>query len=307
MSLALCMVVKDEVNTISACLEPIIDQVDQIVIIDNGSTDGTLELLQKQYGITPLSGILEEEYCFCLSDLRNRAFEEVETDWILTLDADERLDPKSLQHFHSLSHEPETKGYFGSWINYINDAPPFEDYKLFLFKKGFKKRGLIHENVQIDIRECGYKAKWLDDFKVEHYPETKKLPMKTVLYKQQLKCALKREPDWIRYHWFLGYMYFQEKKLCEAIKHLTDALQLDSELMPVECLNSAMVLTCIYAEQGLKEETIATLNTGLELYDRFKYDFEVIINNRMKPWLDSSLSFAHEGELNKIIVYRFAR
>ena len=307
MSLTLCMVVKDEINTISTCLEPIIDQVDDIVIIDNGSTDGTVELLQKQYGITPLSGILEEERCLCKADLRNRAFEEVKTDWILSLDADERLDPKCLQNFHSLSHESDTKGYFGSWINHINDAPPFEDYKLFLFKKGFKKRGLIHENVQIDIREHGYKAKWLDSFQVEHYPETRKLGAKTELYKKRLKCALENEPNWVRYHWFLGYMYFQEKNSNEAIKHLTRALQLDSKLMPVEHLNSVMILANIYAEQGLEEDTIATLHIGLKLYDSFRHDFEVIINNRIKPWLDSALSLAHEDKLHKIIAYRFAR
>ncbi len=307
MSLALCMVIKDEVNTISTCLEPIIDHVDQIVIIDNGSTDGTVELLQKKYGITPLSGILEEERCLCKADLRNRAFEEVKTDWILSLDADERLDPKSLKHFHSLSHEAETKGYFGSWINHINGAAPFEDYKLFLFRQGFSKRGLIHENVQIDIRERGYKAKWLEELQVEHYPETRKLPAKTELYKKRLLCALENEPHWVRYHWFLGYMYFQEKKWDEAIKHLTSAFQLDSTLMPVERLNSVMILANIYAKQGRKEDTIATLHIGFKLYDSFRHDFEVIINNRIKPWLDSALSFVHEDKLQKIIAYRFAR
>ena len=301
------MVVKNEINTISACLDPIIDQVDQVVIIDNGSTDGTVELLQERYGITPLSGVLEEERCFCLSDLRNRAFEEVRMDWILFLDADERLDPKSLKHFHTMSHEPETRGYFGHWINHIEDAPPFEDYKLFFFKKGFKKRGLIHDNVQIDIREHGYEAKWLDGFQVEHYPETKKQNIKSELYKKRLKCALKNEPHWVRYYWFLGYMYFHEKKWDEAIENLTHALQLDSELMPVERLNSAMVLTGIYAQQGLTQETIATLNMALKLYERFKQDFEIVINNRMKPWLDEASGFAHEGKLHKIIAYRFAK
>lgn len=307
MSLTLCMVVKNEVNTISTCLKPIIDQVDDIVIIDNGSTDGTVGLLQKKYGITPLSGILEEKRCLCKADLRNRAFGEVKTDWILSLDADERLDPQCLKSFHSLSHGSNTKGYFGSWINHINGATAFEDYKLFLFKQGFNKRGLIHENVQIDIRERGYKAKWLDDFQVDHYPETSKLSAKTELYKKRLKCALKNEPNWVRYHWFLGYMYFQEKKWNEAIEHLTCALQLDSKLMPVERLNSAIVLTNIYAVQNLKEAAIDTLHIGLKLYDDFKDDFEVIINNRMEPWFYSSLSLAHENKLHKIIAYRFAR
>ncbi len=307
MSLTLCMVVKDEINTISTCLDPIIDQVDDIVIIDNGSTDGTVELLQEQYNITPLSGILEAERCLCKADLRNRAFDEVKTDWILSLDADERLDPRSLKHFHSISHDTDTKGYFGSWINHINDAPPFEDYKLFLFKKGFKKRGLIHENVQIDIRERGYKAEWLEGFQVEHYPETKKLPAKTELYKKRLQCAIKNEPYWVRYHWFLGYMYFQENRWDDAIKHLTYALQSDANLMPVECLNSIMVLTSIYAKQGLQKETIDTLKIGITLHDKLRYDFEVAINTRIEPWLDSAFNYVHENKLDKIIAYRFAR
>ncbi len=301
------MVVKDEINTISRCLDPIIDQVDQVVILDNGSTDGTIELLQKRYGITPLSGRKEEERCFCLGDLRNRIFKEVNTDWILTLDADERVDAESLKKFHLMAHVPETKGYFASWINYINDESPFEDYKLFLFKKEFNKRGLIHENVQIDIREKGYSAEWLDDFQVKHYPEIKKSSLKRELYKKRLKCALKKEPHWDRYHWFLGYMYFQDKSWNEAIKHFTYALHSKSKLMPVERLNSAMVLVSIYAKLSSMENTLRTLMMALELYDSFSQDFEVLVNTRMKPWLDESLHFANKGELHKIEIYHFAR
>ena len=305
--LALCMVIKDEVNHIAGCLEPIIDLLDSVVIIDTGSTDGTQDLLKQKFGITPLSGKLTADRCFCKSDVRNAAFENVETPWILSLDADERIGRDALERFLRMRHPESTMGYFGTWVNHVDGAQPFEDYKLFLFRKGARKRGLIHENVQVDIRSRNQRAAWLDGLSVQHYPERSKHATKTAFYRQRLECALRNEPDWYRYYWFLGYMDYCARHWDEALAHLDKAASSNSPLFPVECLNSCMVMAEIYAQLGQQRELAHTLDQALAFYRELRGDFEVQINRRLLPWFTVAREHCRKGELESIKAYRFAR
>lgn len=307
MKLALCMVVKDEINRIIDCLEPIIDLLDEILIIDTGSSDGTPELLKRRFGITPLTGRLEEARCYCKSDLRNWAFNQVAAPWIFSLDADERIAPEALNRFCSMSHAPDVAGYFGRWTNHLDGAPPFEDYKLFLFRRGLRKRGMVHENVQIDIRERGQRALWRDGLEVAHFPDSVKLPDKTRLYRWRLETALRLEPDWRRYRWFLGYMDYQAGRWDEAADHLTAAAISASPLFPVECLNSRMVLADIHARRGKRESLGALLEDTRRYFAQVADDFEVAINFRFAPWLARAEEAFDAEDMEAIRAYRFAR
>jgi hypothetical protein len=307
MKLALCMVVKDEIHRIVDCLDPIRHLVDQIVIIDTGSSDGTPDLLRRRYGIEPLDGVLEEARCYCLSDLRNRAFNQAAAPWILSLDADERIAPELLTYFRTLSHAPDVAGYFGRWTNHLDGAPPFEDYKLFLFRKGLRKQGLVHDNVQIDIRQRGQRALWLQGLEVTHLPDPAKLADKTRLYRWRLERAIALEPDWLRYRWFLGYMDFQAGDLEAAAGHLTLAAYSASPLFTVECLNSRMVLADIHARRGERESLGALLADTRRYFAQVADDFEVAINFRFAPWLARAGQAFDVDDLESIRAYRFAR
>ena len=80
MSLGLCMTVKNESGQIQQCLDNIVDLFDQIEVIDTGSTDQTIEILQSAYGIAVQHGELKAERCFTLSDLRNYGYWKIFTD-----------------------------------------------------------------------------------------------------------------------------------------------------------------------------------------------------------------------------------
>lgn len=307
MSLALCMVVKDEINRIAGCLEPILDLLDEVVIIDTGSSDGTPELLKRRFGITVDTGRLEASRCYCKSDLRNLAYSRTTTPWILTIDADERVRPEALTRFLSMPHAPQVAGYFGRWTNHLEGQTPFEDYKLFLFRHGFRKRGLVHENIQIDIRERGLQARWLDDLEVDHFPETVKLPDKARLYRWRLETAMQTNADWHRYHWFLGYMDFQQGDYESAIRHLNVAATSTSPLFPVERLNSCMVLAEIHARRRERDALGALLADMQRYLSEVKDDFEVAINFRLPGWLAESAKAFAADDLDAIRAYRFAR
>lgn len=84
-TLALCMIVKDEQNNLPNTLESVKALVDEIVILDTGSTDSTVQIA-KSYGAKVREGFPWSDD-FALA--RNEALEMVQSDWVLVLDADE--------------------------------------------------------------------------------------------------------------------------------------------------------------------------------------------------------------------------
>jgi glycosyltransferase involved in cell wall biosynthesis len=306
MELALCILVKDEINRIAGCLDPVIDLVDQVVIIDTGSVDGTPDFIRQRYGIEPLSDTMNAACCLDKSELWNKAFDLAETPWILSIDADERIDPASIEHFRRTEHPPQISGYFGNWINHLDGEPAFDDYKLFFLRKGYRKLGLIHENTQTDIRARREQALWMDELTVHHYPESKKTPMKRRLYRKSLECAIQAEPDWHRYHWFLGYMDYLCGQWDSAAKWLGIAAASKSRRFPVECLNSHMILAEIQAKLGQTEKSHETLRSALTYHTEVADDFEIKINFRLQPWLNHAMQHCQEGRLDTIQAYSFA-
>lgn len=89
MKISLCAIVKDEESTLSNCLKSAKKFVNEIVILDTGSTDKTVKIAQG-YG----AKIHHFEWCDDFSAARNEALKYVTGDWILVLDADETLAPE---------------------------------------------------------------------------------------------------------------------------------------------------------------------------------------------------------------------
>lgn len=78
----------NEADRIEACLESIAGWVDEIVVLDSGSTDGTLDIVRRYTG-----KIWQTDWPG-FGPQRNRALEKATGDWILYIDADERATPE---------------------------------------------------------------------------------------------------------------------------------------------------------------------------------------------------------------------
>ena len=304
--LALCMVVKDEIHRIARCLEPIADLVDQTIIVDTGSTDGTPDLLRHRFGIAVRHGSLDASQCFSQSTARNAAIALADTPWILSLDADERVDRQAIVDFRRAGEETGIDGYFGRWVTHLPGEEPLEDYKLFLFRNGFLHRGEIHENVQLDIRMKGGRASWSEALRVDHCPEPARQTGKAAWYRQRLECAIERDPAWYRYYWFLGYLLFRSGDWDAATGFLTTAAESGSTLFPVECLNSRMVLAEMQAGSGRPGDVRRILEAAADFHAQVADDFEVRVNFRLAPWLRQAANALRRGALGEIRVYRFA-
>ena len=88
MSLSLAMIVKNEDFVIGNCLASVCDLVDEMVIVDTGSTDLT-KPIAKSYG----AKVIDFEWVNDFSIARNESIKHCSSDWILVLDADETLSP----------------------------------------------------------------------------------------------------------------------------------------------------------------------------------------------------------------------
>lgn len=84
--LTVCLIVKNEEQFLSQCLESVKDVAWQIVVVDTGSTDRTVEIA-RNYG----AEVHSFEWCDDFSAARNAALEHARGDWILMLDADEEM------------------------------------------------------------------------------------------------------------------------------------------------------------------------------------------------------------------------
>jgi glycosyltransferase involved in cell wall biosynthesis len=98
---------KDEVQHIGACIESVRPIADEILIADSGSTDGTLDIVRGLGGCR----IIEREYINS-ADFKNWAIPQAAHQWVLVVDADERMTPDLAGEIKRLlATEPACDGY----------------------------------------------------------------------------------------------------------------------------------------------------------------------------------------------------
>ncbi|ACK70411.1 glycosyl transferase family 2 [Gloeothece citriformis PCC 7424] len=95
------MIVKNEEASLTQCLESVKDVVDEMIVLDTGSSDKTVEIAQ-----TLGAKVFYFEWSDDFSAARNEALKYVTGDWVLILDADEVLNPKIIPHLRqAISYE----------------------------------------------------------------------------------------------------------------------------------------------------------------------------------------------------------
>lgn len=86
MSISACMIVKDESKVLTRCLSSIKDWVDEIIVVDTGSTDGTVDIA-KSFG----AKVYHKKWTNDFSFHRNHSMNKATKDWIFIIDADEEV------------------------------------------------------------------------------------------------------------------------------------------------------------------------------------------------------------------------
>lgn len=96
MKISACVIVKNEEKNIGTWLANMQQIADEIVVVDTGSTDNTLNILEK-------AGVIPYHFTWCndFAAAKNYAIQQAAGDWIVFLDADEYFDVPSVQRFRT--------------------------------------------------------------------------------------------------------------------------------------------------------------------------------------------------------------
>ncbi len=154
--LSLCMIVKNEEKYLRDCLESVKDVVNEMVIVDTGSTDRTIEIA-KEYG----AEIFHFEWINDFSAARNYSLSKCTGEWILYLDADERLNRESVRELKKITSTNKKLSVYCNVYNVdeINKKPNLMKYtRLFKNSPGIEFRGRAHEQIEKSLEEKNYQV-----------------------------------------------------------------------------------------------------------------------------------------------------
>ena len=148
--LSVVIITKNEADNIRDCLNSVA-WADEIVILDSGSTDGTVAICREY-----TDKVFETDWPG-FGPQKNRGIERATGDWILSVDADERVSPElRLEIEQALKVEqyngyeiPRSSHFCGKQIRHSGWWP---DYIVRLFRRGSGKFNevLVHERVEVD-------------------------------------------------------------------------------------------------------------------------------------------------------------
>lgn len=151
-TISLCVIVKNEEAVLARCLDSIADLMDEIIIVDTGSTDSTKEIASRY-----TSKIYDFKWTNDFSAARNFSFSKASMDYIYTADADEVLDESNRTRFTRLKNTllPEieivqmkyiTQADFNTVMNATKEYRP----KLFKRMRPFVWIDPVHETVRLN-------------------------------------------------------------------------------------------------------------------------------------------------------------
>ncbi len=167
-TISLCMIVKNEEAVLARCLDSIADLVDEIIIVDTGSTDATKEIAAEYTSL-----IYDFPWNFDFSEARNFSFSKASMEYIYAADADEVLEGINRERFlflkQTLLTEIEivqmkyvTKNQFNTVLNFRDEYRP----KLFRRLRSFTWIDPIHETVRLDP------VVFDSDIEITHLPQS---------------------------------------------------------------------------------------------------------------------------------------
>lgn len=225
--LSVCLIVKNEEQFLARCLDSIRPLAHQIVVVDTGSTDRTIEIA-RSFG----AEVHAFTWCDDFSAARNAALLHARGDWVLSLDADEELPADQHDRLRAALHQD---GILGTRLPLVNvgaeaDGQAFVP-RLFRNAPGLFYVSRVHEQVFPSIlvraEEWGLKTN-LGDAVLRHYgysPELIRQRGKDDRNLQLLRQAVEEIPGDANLLMNLGLELHRAGEIDAALQAYQDAFQ----------------------------------------------------------------------------------
>lgn len=221
--LSVCLVVKNEEKYLSRCLLSVKDVADEIVLVDTGSDDTTVEIA-RQFTDKVFNFKWRDDF----SKARNFALDKTAGDWVLFLDGDEELDPQCITALREKIEQGDAEGYLVKVLNYYESGnevltAPDVIFRLFRNRKAYRYSGAIHEQIcdNIIVLNPAAKISIAEDITIIHYgylQEEVNSKNKAERNTRLLEKAIQKNPDNLLDRFHLGVEYFRVSQLDKALQ-----------------------------------------------------------------------------------------
>lgn len=328
-TVSLCMIVKNEEDVIGNCLESIKDVVDEINIVDTGSTDKTLDIVKKY-----TDRVYNFKWIDDFAAARNYSFKQATKDYILWLDADDVLLEDDVRKLKDLKKTLDTEVDCVTFLyNYAQDSEGnpaliFRRERLVKRESNFQWVGFIHEYIG------GNKNYTIDvDITVTHKRVHGDSNRNLNIYKKKLKEEVEFSSRDIYYY---GKELYYHGMYTEAIKILNSLLDIpiwieekidticklsDSYVALGDIEKSIDILLSSFKIAPPRAEVIYRLGQNCEMLNRYYeaiYWYESIQNAKQpedksgfiyeelwtwKPYIQLCVCYNRVGNIDKAYIY----
>lgn len=149
-AVTLCLIARDEAHNLRACLASAQGLADEVIVVDTGSTDGTPELAYKLG-----AEVIHQPWTHDFAAARNAGIRRAHGDWILVLDADERLAPGAAAELRGFVESEASAQVVACALSIVSLRDPDQpgecevshNIRLFRNLPGHRYSGAVHEQV----------------------------------------------------------------------------------------------------------------------------------------------------------------
>lgn len=267
--LSLCMIVKNEEENLRRCVSKVVDFVDEIIVVDTGSTDKT-KIISSEF----TDKIYDFKWCNDFSKARNFSISKASGDWILVLDADEFVTDFFRYNVDEFIKDSSNESKVGriQIINIMEDSNGnkkcMEKVSRLFNRNYFHYEGVIHEQI-VALDGKNYETA-IVDITVEHIGYTKEVLNRTDKLKRNidlLEESVKNDSQDPYLYFQLGKSYYMLKDYKTSALYFEKALsfKLDFRLEYVENLVETYGYSLINSE---KYPEALVLENCLEVYSK---------------------------------------
>jgi tetratricopeptide (TPR) repeat protein len=192
------MIVKDEQPFLDGCLLSLRGQVDEIVIVDTGSRDSSIDIA-RQHGARVIEWAWRDDFAAA----RNVGLDAASSQWLLYIDADERLVETTRDGLRMGLNSPDA---FAARLRFRvrSNSTHYREFRLFRNDKRLRFRGAMHETIRpdLDALERSIGACTIDvPATLVHLGYDGEMTAKYQRNLPLLRASVERDPDRL-YYWY---------------------------------------------------------------------------------------------------------
>ncbi|MCL5677551.1 MAG: glycosyltransferase [Firmicutes bacterium] len=269
--LSLCLIVRDEADTLEQCLKSAAPVVDEIIVIDTGSMDNTVEIAQR-FGARIEHVPWQQDF----SRARNAGLDLARGDWIMFLDADEELElPEGApERLRGLLDSATCEAYTFEIVSLLDDGQVMkhEFVRLWRNQPAHRFEGPVHEQILPSILRASPSARTeASGLRILHHGYGQKVRDQGAKARRNLlilNAAAQENPDDLFARYNLGVSHLQLSQYQEACAVLAEVRERMKGMEPwAPCLvrNYALALE----GKGDFDRALAALEEGIDLWSDY--------------------------------------